>query len=248
MRGEGRGVEMSHEATTAMREQIMRLMQEESAVRVKRSSGAWQEDGRVERIIKGDAVYVSWPDEENEGVRKGKVVAIDDLLSWQKSDDDDTQPMIRPEAIARREGKMKHQETKEGYPKLSFAEYRRMYETDIREFGAKSAATFDFQGYVSLPKEYGGPKDVFRDVLATNGILKDDEQPGIHIGTDGVKSDRIDGKDMNGPGEVREYIVYITIPGSLQKRLGIVCRNDSCHSIEQFRKKMALRRRKQRDD
>ena len=41
---------------------------------------------------------------------------------------------------------------------------------------------------------------------------------------------------MKSADEVGEYNVYVTIPGVLQKELGVICRNDSCESIEEFKK------------
>lgn len=50
------------------------------------------------------------------------------------------------------------------------------------------------------------------------------------MGTDGIVDyDEIDkNRRMQGPSEVGEYDVYITVPGALQKRLGVVCLLNSC--------------------
>jgi hypothetical protein len=97
--------------------------------------------------------------------------------------------------------------------------------------GADRAATFNFQGFVI---EEG--RTYYRDVLATNGILKGPGHEGVHVGADGVVNYRakMENLTMNSPSQVHEYDMYITIPSALQREKGVVCINDRCMSQEEF--------------
>lgn len=122
----------------------------------------------------------------------------------------------------------------DGFPVITAETYRRLYRTDVRAAGGESCATFDFQGYVQGvdPKR----RRSFMDAIATNGIQADESQPGIHVGTDGTTSyDDLDGKFMNRPGQVGEYLLFISIPGPLQRKMGCVVRYDGVVSVANFK-------------
>lgn len=119
-------------------------------------------------------------------------------------------------------------ETRDGMPVISEAEYSRLYNNDIRAAGAETSATFDFQGFVKT--ENG---TFYRDALATNGILKGENHPGIHVGTDGIVdySEITRNRSMEGPNDVGEYDIYVTVPGALQQELRVYCMNDNCTAV-----------------
>ena len=126
------------------------------------------------------------------------------------------------------------QETKNGLPVMSVEDVRRFYHTDAREHGEKSITTFDYQGYVRYEAPDYEPGVFYNDSMATNGLLKDDTQEGIHVGTDGIVdySALTANRRMQGPEDVGEYDMYIKIPSKLQKKLGVVCMYDSCYAVE----------------
>jgi len=108
-----------------------------------------------------------------------------------------------------------------GLPVLTVSEFSGLYRTSSSD---NVVRTFDFRGYVE--KEDGGI--MYVDVLAAN-ILRG----GIHIGINGITSYR--NRDtrndmMDGPEDVAEYDVYITIPGQTQRRGRVVCHMDTCMS------------------
>ncbi len=125
-------------------------------------------------------------------------------------------------------------EFKNGLPVMSAEDFCRLYETDARKHGEKSTTTFDYQGYVRYEApEYDESGVFYNDAMATNGLLKDDTQEGIHVGTDGiVHYNALTNKRMKGPEDIGEYDMYIKVPGELQKKLGIVCMSDDCDTVE----------------
>lgn len=125
---------------------------------------------------------------------------------------------------------LKHVETKNGLPVMDAAEYDRFYNTDIREFGEDIAATFDFQGYVRYEEE-GKQKELYKDVFATNGLLKEIGGEGIHVGTDGIRDYDTPSRGT-GPENIGEYDVYIKIPPEIQKAKDVYCMFDDCRSVE----------------
>ncbi|PJA45456.1 hypothetical protein CO174_03050 [Candidatus Uhrbacteria bacterium CG_4_9_14_3_um_filter_50_9] len=128
------------------------------------------------------------------------------------------------------------QEYHEGLPVVSLEDYKRLYNTDIREAGVDSAATFDFQGYVRVSQD-GVEKLVYQDVLATNGIQRAGDHDGIHVGIDGIRdySDLMGHWTMQDASEVGEYDVYITVPKALQQEQQIICYGDRCISLDEYR-------------
>ncbi len=129
-----------------------------------------------------------------------------------------------------------NQETKDGMPVLGADEYWRIYETDMRKIDEAAVATFDFRGFVREDREgYLKQGSYYRDALATNGIRKGDGHDGIHVGTDGIVGYSDDNNhSMRGPNEVGEYVMYIRIPGAVQKELGVYCLRDSIHRVSDF--------------
>lgn len=125
---------------------------------------------------------------------------------------------------------LKHVEHRNGLPIMDAVDYWRMYNTDIREFGAHGSATFNFQGYVRENREGYEHGEPFKDAIATNGILKGGNHGGIHVGTDGIVdySDLTGNSRMRGPHDVGEYDIYIRIPTALQREKDVCVRFDSC--------------------
>jgi hypothetical protein len=127
---------------------------------------------------------------------------------------------------------LKHVEYKDGLPIISAEDFTRMYHTDIRALGTQGAATFNFQGYFrdTRPGYINGT--FYRDVLATNGILKGNGHNGIHVGTDGIigYEGAVENHRMKNPKEVGKYIIYIDVPTALQRELNVVVSNGSCIS------------------
>lgn len=137
------------------------------------------------------------------------------------------------------EAVLTEKETINGLPVISAEDFSKFYSTDIRAMGSESSTTFNFQGYVRETRPGRDQGVFYKDVLATNGILKDGLQVGIHIGTDGVSSYRAGGREAESQSDIREYDIYITVPGALQKKLGIVCHHDSCMPRDVFKKHYA---------
>jgi hypothetical protein len=112
-----------------------------------------------------------------------------------------------------------------------------MYNTDIRAAGEGKSATFDFQGFVRETRD-GYQKGVFyKDAMATNGIFKNEEHDGIHVGTDGIVNynSTFDNHRNKSPADVGEYVVYISVPGKLQRERGCIVKYDSCRSVGEFK-------------
>lgn len=81
---------------------------------------------------------------------------------------------------------------------------------------------FDYQGFVDSKNG----RRVYRDTIATNGILRNEEQKGISIHTNGsVPYEGLGSArgvfELTGPEQVGEYAVLITIPNELMKKLGL---------------------------
>ena len=118
-------------------------------------------------------------------------------------------------------------EYKEGLPVITGKQFEHLYNTDIRAFGSHSAATFDFQGFVRDEGNVSQKVELaYRDVLATNGLLKGGNHKGIHIGIDGIANYWQDKNNMQSADEIREYDVYVSIPAEIQKKHGCFCRDD----------------------
>lgn len=128
------------------------------------------------------------------------------------------------------EAEITAQETKNGLPVISEADYLRLYNTDIRAAGAESSVTFNFRGYVRTAEGV-----FYREVIANNGIARGDAEKGIHVGTDGIVDydAMYENHRMQGPEDVGEYDIYLIIPPEIQKRLNVVCRYDSCYTVEE---------------
>lgn len=137
-------------------------------------------------------------------------------------------------ALSERAG-LAHAETKNGFPVISASNYERLYNTDVREAGQDAVLTFNYRGYVRFDAPGYVPGVYYKDALATNGLLKDNDQPGIHVGTDGIVDygTLLANHRMLRPEDVREYDIYIKIPGTLQKKLAVVCKYDSCLSLKE---------------
>ncbi len=127
-------------------------------------------------------------------------------------------------------------ETRNGFPVISEADYREYYTTDRSALG-EGVATFDFQGFVQSSDETGKTQTRYRDVFATNGLLKSETCDGIHVGTDGVTSYDDATRAMQGPNDVGEYDLYVMIPAEIQKQTGSVCVGDSCMTREEYVKR-----------
>lgn len=114
-----------------------------------------------------------------------------------------------------------------GLPLITRAEYEKYYGTKSNN---DVVATFNFVGYVE--EDDGSIQHM--DVTAVNGLR------GVHVGIDGVRS-YSEGmlNPPQGPEDVGEYDMYVTVPPEVQKAEGVMCRNDSCQSIESFRKSEA---------
>ncbi len=110
--------------------------------------------------------------------------------------------------------------THNGLPLLTQAEFQQYYHMRSDDTMAR---TFIFQGYV---ENEGGV--VFADVIATTGVR------GIHVGIDGVVAYHAPEQPAN-TSEVKEYVVYVTVPPEVQKKEGVVCQFDSCKSEHSFR-------------
>ena len=115
--------------------------------------------------------------------------------------------------------------THKGLPLLSFEEFRSQYTSQSTDNTIK---TFDFQGYVEM--ENGNIE--YRDVTAMNGL-----RDGIHIGIDGTIDYHKGQTGLKKPEQIEEYVVYITIPASVQKKEGVICKYGNCYSIEDYIKK-----------
>jgi hypothetical protein len=139
-----------------------------------------------------------------------------------------------------------HLEYKNGLPVISFEEYVKMYNTDIRALGDHGAATFNFQGYVRY-KQDDDTRESYKDSLATNGILKGKDHNGIHVGTDGIVgySDYEENRCMEGPEDVGEYDVYIRIPTALQREQLVVVDCDRCQPASEHDNPEAAYRRQE---
>ncbi|TSC59186.1 MAG: Uncharacterized protein Greene041619_22 [Candidatus Peregrinibacteria bacterium Greene0416_19] len=122
-------------------------------------------------------------------------------------------------------------EYRNGLPVLTPEEFRTNYNTDQGINGIGSMTTFDFQGYVRTKDGVH-----FKDVLATNGLLKTETCKGIHVGTDGIVdySAMTENRQMKGPQDVGEYDMYILVPGEIQRQTGCVCECDSCRRLDDF--------------
>ncbi|MBI5135055.1 hypothetical protein HZA86_02380 [Candidatus Uhrbacteria bacterium] len=129
-------------------------------------------------------------------------------------------------------GEVVAQELHDGLPVISSEEFSRLYNTDVRALGSLTAATFDFRGFVRAIQGVG---EHYVDAMATNGLRKDEQQPGIHVGTDGITNYSYN-RPMSSPKQVGEYVVYIEVPGRLQKKMGVVCKYDSCFTADGFKK------------
>ena len=116
---------------------------------------------------------------------------------------------------------------------LTAEEYKNNYRTDVRSHSEDSLTTFNFTGYVRGYDPDNPESLIYRDVIATNGLLADETQRGIHIGIDGVIDyNRITGNHrMTGPEQVTEYDMYVTIPAELQKLHNCYCIFDSCRAV-----------------
>ena len=114
-----------------------------------------------------------------------------------------------------------------GLPLITRSEYEKYYGTKSNN---DVVATFNFVGYVE--EEDGSIQ--YMDVTAVNGLR------GIHVGIDGVRSYR-DGmlNPPQGPEDVGEYDMYVTVPPEVQVAEGVMCRFDDCESVESFRKSEA---------
>src|SRR5689334_17387698 len=66
---------------------------------------------------------------------------------------------------------------------LPETEFMELFHTDYRQPGnTGETATFDYQGMVRL----GNGDVIYKDVLATNGLLAEPGKKGIHISTEGI--------------------------------------------------------------
>jgi len=133
---------------------------------------------------------------------------------------------------------LKKVEYRDGLPVIGEGDYWRLYNTDIRALGEKNAATFNYRGFIRSEDEQGRTAESYRDVLATNGLLKSADHPGIHVGTDGIVDysalDR--NHRMAGPEEIGEYDVYVDVPTAIQREQGVVVSYDSCFPAEEYQK------------
>ena len=137
-----------------------------------------------------------------------------------------SRPMIPSKGMVEARRGLDTGKTHKGLPFISEAEYRAQYRTESTQ---DMTATFDFQGYVGF--ESGTIR--YMDVLATNGL-----RGGIHVGIDGIDyySDQL--SFAQGPSDIREYVVYVTIPLEVRMGEGLLCYNDECLTIAQYRKKL----------
>ena len=124
-------------------------------------------------------------------------------------------------------------EMRNGFPVISEDEFRKYYTTDRGALG-EGVATFDFQGYVQGTGENRQTQVRYRDVFATNGLLKSETSEGIHVGTDGVVHYDHATQAMQGPNDVGEYDVYVMIPAEIQEQTGSICVGDSCMTKEEY--------------
>lgn len=136
---------------------------------------------------------------------------------------------VRSEIAERGRDDLRARETHKGLPVMDADEYQRFYGTDTANTGEEAFTTFDFQGFVRLPEG----NLIYKDSMATNGLLKAEGHEGIHVGTDGIVDygAMMQNHKMQGPEEIGEYDIYITIPTELQKERGVVCQYDSCRSV-----------------
>lgn len=123
---------------------------------------------------------------------------------------------------------------KNGLPVTPFEDYQRLYETDVRHFGEDVSATYDYRGYVHFNREPGENKTLYRDVLATNGVLKELGGKGVHIGTDGVLdyTNGMPDRESQGPESIHEYNIYINVPPETQKAQNVFVLLDGCFPVE----------------
>lgn len=109
-----------------------------------------------------------------------------------------------------------------GLPVITEEEYRTLYNSHSTETEAR---IFDFRGYV----ERNDGSLTFADVVALNGL-----RGGVHVGIDGTVSYSQGNYGLDGPEKLGEYVVYVTVPAATQKAEGVLCINDSCHSVSDY--------------
>ncbi len=115
---------------------------------------------------------------------------------------------------------------------MSQEEFQQRYNIDNYAHGEDKFATFDYQGMVHT-------RDgdvIFKDVMATNGLLKSDGNDGIHVGTDGIVgySALSENHRMKGPQDVGEYDMYIKIPAAIQQATNSYTQYDQCFAASEF--------------
>lgn len=113
--------------------------------------------------------------------------------------------------------------THRGLPLLKMKEYKKFY--GIQPEG-DAAAMSDFVGYV---EDFAG-NIRYVDATAVNALVG-----GIHVGIDGLISHEDALSPPKGPEDVGEYVLYIVISPSVQKKLRVVCTGENdCISAASF--------------
>lgn len=121
---------------------------------------------------------------------------------------------------------------KDGLPVVAAEDFEEMLYTDLGQPGAKEPTPFNYRGYTRK----SGQEDGYQDVIATNGILKEEGHQGIHVRAEGITIDKYH-PTPESPREVSEYVIKVKIPSRLQEEMGIVVSKIQLRPEEKFRGK-----------
>jgi hypothetical protein len=121
-------------------------------------------------------------------------------------------------------------EKKNGFPVISrkvFDDCCSIKSEDL--INDKGTATFNFQGYVSAD-EYC--PETFVDTQVTRGILKDENQRGVSVITDGTL--------INKNGEAAGYTFSIGFSDELAKKFNIFCTRKNCFEAGEYKERFGV--------
>jgi hypothetical protein len=119
-------------------------------------------------------------------------------------------------------------EIKNGLPVISEKDYHRLLYTDIRAAGSERVATVDFRGYARTAEG-----DYYLDTLISSGILRDDEQSGMYVEIGGQAKGHGQWVLEGTSSDIKNYVLHIGIPAALQRKLGIVVKQNGDCQVEQ---------------
>ncbi len=116
-----------------------------------------------------------------------------------------------------------------GFPVIWESKFKELYKaessTAFPNQKKTEIATFNFQGYTRDRNYFD-----YKDVMVTNGLLRNNQNEGINVITEGFAQNYSPDDPPLGPNSVKGYEMRITIPRDLQDELGIVVCSGICYS------------------